>query len=85
MSFTNVIDDTWQCNDCGAHAEGNSGLIEHFETCCPGDSEKWEKHYALYGAMMNQEGDIPCGCPTENLWYDDELGIYRCRNCGWCS
>lgn len=53
------------------------------------DSEQAE--YSLYDeeyqeAMAgpdNQKGF--CNCDYSNIWYDDELGIYRCRNCGWCS
>ncbi len=26
-----------------------------------------------------------CGCDEEHLWYDEDLKIWRCRNCGWCS
>jgi ribosomal protein L37AE/L43A len=22
-------------------------------------------------------------CPDEDLWFDEKLGIWRCRNCGW--
>lgn len=33
----------------------------------------------------DQEEKNQCGCTNENIWYDDKLGIYRCRNCGWSS
>jgi len=26
-----------------------------------------------------------CECDDKYLYYDSKLGIYRCRNCGWCS
>lgn len=26
-----------------------------------------------------------CGCSNDHIWYDEKLGIYRCRNCGWSS
>ena len=44
-----------------------------------------DEHYDLYFKMMNKSGPLPCGCPVGNMWYDDDLGIFRCRNCGWCN
>jgi hypothetical protein len=32
------------CNNCGAHATSPE-KIQHFATCSPGESEKWEKIY----------------------------------------
>jgi len=44
-SYTRVFANIWQCNDCGAHAEGGSQCIKHHATCKPGESLRWEKHY----------------------------------------
>ena len=44
-NYTRVFANIWQCNDCGAHAEGGSQCIKHHPTCKPGESERWEKHY----------------------------------------
>ena len=44
------------------------------------------EYYELYSKMMNDDDDaLPCGCPTEHMWYDEHIGVYRCDNCGWCS
>lgn len=24
-------------------------------------------------------------CDEKHIWYDEKLGIYRCRNCGWTN
>ena len=32
------------CNNCGAHAI-SPGEIQHFDSCSPGESERWKKMY----------------------------------------
>lgn len=34
----------FQCNNCGAHARRVSA-IQHFDTCKPGESKRWEEYY----------------------------------------
>jgi len=36
--------DVTQCNDCGAHAKTQEGVVHH-KTCNPGESKKWETFY----------------------------------------
>jgi hypothetical protein len=33
----------------------------------------------------HKDDEGQCGCSKSNIWFDKKLGIYRCRNCGWCS
>lgn len=40
--------DVWVCNDCGAIASFKDE-IDHFPSCIPGESEKWEKIYSEEG------------------------------------
>lgn len=56
------------------------------------DTERAE--WSLYNeeyqeAMEGLDGfdiqTIACGCDDSHIWYDNKLGIYRCRNCGWSS
>lgn len=53
------------------------------------DSEQAE--YYLYNeeyqeAMEGPDNPIaPCGCDYSNIYYDKELGIHCCGNCGWSS
>lgn len=36
-----------QCCECGAHTnDGIAENIPHYDSCTPGESDKWEKHYA---------------------------------------
>ena len=44
MPFTEVDRDIWVCDDCGAYAKSVED-ISHFDSCRPGESEYWEKHY----------------------------------------
>jgi len=43
------------------------------------------KHYDMYGQYMSKEGNLPCGCPVKELWYDVTIGLWRCASCEWCS
>ena len=44
-SYTRVFANIWQCNDCGAHAEGGEQCVTHYATCKPGESKRWEDFY----------------------------------------
>lgn len=44
-AFTQVEEDVWVCNDCGAHA-GSPRDIKHYPSCQPGESAYWEDFYA---------------------------------------
>ena len=41
------------------------------------------KTAAMWKRLHNEQGGA-CGCEATDLWYDNKLGIWRCRNCGWC-
>ena len=38
------IEDIWQCNDCGAHANEIKDIL-HFASCVTGECIYWEKFY----------------------------------------
>lgn len=42
--ITKVDDDIFQCNNCGAYAS-TAKAIQHFPTCKPGESKRWEGFY----------------------------------------
>ena len=44
-SYTNVYEDIWQCDDCGAYANSKDKIV-HYESCQAGESEKWEQFYS---------------------------------------
>jgi hypothetical protein len=58
MPYTRVFADIWQCNDCGAHAEGGSQLIKHHPTCQPGESKKWEDFYTKANEEEEAEANV---------------------------
>lgn len=44
-SYTHHINlSLYQCNDCGATAR-TPELVVHYETCVPGESERWAQYY----------------------------------------
>lgn len=57
-SYTRVFADIWQCDDCGAHAEGGSQMITHYPTCVPGTSKRWEDFYSKANEEEEAEMDI---------------------------
>jgi len=69
MPYTKVFANIWQCDDCGAHAEGGSQCIKHHATCKPGESKRWEEFYT----KANEE---------EMLYTNVEEGVWQCDNCG---
>ena len=42
--YTWVDENICVCNDCGAHASSEEGVVHH-KTCKPGESKKWENFY----------------------------------------
>ena len=45
-TYTNIYENIWVCNDCGAHAEDDVKSVRHYESCESGSSAKWEKFYS---------------------------------------
>jgi len=40
----NIVDNIWQCCDCGAHAEDSAENIKHYDSCKVGEADKWEEY-----------------------------------------
>lgn len=62
--YTNVVEDVWQCNDCGAHADKPEN-VKHHDTCVPGESQKWEE---FYNKANEEEEDW-----RASEWHDEEV------------
>ena len=68
-SYTRVMDNIWQCNDCGAHA-ATKEQVKHHDTCKPGESQKWEEFYG-------EEDDTSYREAAAMLQEADTLGMYK--------
>ena len=44
-SYTQVEEDIWQCDDCGAFAPTKEA-IDHYKSCKPGECEYWAGVYS---------------------------------------
>ena len=57
MSATQVLEDVYVCDDCGAHAE-NSASIKHHKTCKPGEAQYWENFYTEEARLQEAIDDF---------------------------
>lgn len=53
-----VSEGLYSCNDCGATARTKE-LVEHYETCTPGESDHWVQYYneEEEGVLQEEEED----------------------------
>ena len=70
--------ETYECQGKEYKAEAikdklSGRLIVHCGVCCSTTVSHLVRHISV------------CGCKDKYLWYDEKLGIWRCKNCGWCS
>lgn len=71
MSYTRIVDNIWQCNDCGAYADGGVACVKHHPTCIPGESEKWIEFYD------NANSWVDCEHFEVIDWDEDTQEIYH--------